>query len=239
MKLASVKRIARLVISASALVLSVACETGAAAKPTLIPSLVGLKPAILCIEAALDRNGVLECLKSQGVTSDYRHPDQPSSTEDFTRQTLVMWASVGPGGTARLSSQHFDSAVDYATCIEKATNALQGLPGEPRRAIGAGRAKTELACTDQLLSIHSIVKRHHPDMVKGGSGTVPQGEAKAHLLAGIFAGAAYGYVIEANGWVDDKMRPCRRYLDGRPPSAGCAGEPELRAPPRPLTYSSN
>jgi hypothetical protein len=143
-----------------------------------------------------------------------------------------MWAGLGRGGTAHLSSENFDSAIDYASCVEKATHALRGLKGKPEDAIGRGRAKADLACANHLLSIYSIAKRY-PGILKDEMQDVPQEEMKAHILASLFAGMAYNYVIEANGWVLDKMRPCVRYLDGRPPSAGCAGEPELRAPPPP------
>jgi hypothetical protein len=208
------------------------CGSDAAAQPRLVPSLVELEPAIFCIDAALEQSEVLECLNRHGITSDYRYPEQPRTAEDFKRQVLVMWATIGRDGAARLSPQHFDSAIDYATCIEEATNALPGLEGEPRAAIGRGRTKAELTCADQFLSTQSVAKRH-PGLLKGETGDLPEGEMEAYLLARTFAGAAYNYVIEANGWVTAQMRPCVRYVDGRPPSPSCAGMPEPRAPPPP------
>lgn len=231
MKLFSAKNAARSVFFAFTLAFVAGCESGAAAKPSLIPSLAELKPAISCIDAASNESSVRECLKIQGVVGDYRYPDQPRTAEDFKRQTLLTWAILGRGGR-HLSSHHFGSAMDYVSCIEKATNALPGLEGEPQNAIGAGIAKAELSCANQSLSVHSVAKRH-PDILKGETRDLPMGEMKANLLARIFAAAAYRYVIEANGWVADEMRPCLRYLDGRPPSAGCAGRPELRAPAPP------
>ena len=230
-KLVGAKKMAHSAFSALTLVFVAGCGSGAAAKPSLIPSLVELKPAISCIDAASNESSVRECLKVQGIASDYKYPDQPRSTEDFKRQTLLTWAILGRGGP-HLSSDHFGSAMDYASCIEMATNALPGLEGEPKKAIGAGMAKAELSCANQSLSVHSLAKRH-PDLLKGETRDLPIGEIKANVLARIFAAATYRYVIEANGWVTDEMRPCLRYLDGRPPSAGCAGEPELRAPVRP------
>lgn len=233
MKTAVTRKMARAAfLGACTLTFLAGCESDAAAKPSLIPSLAELKPAILCIEAASSESGVRECLNSQGIASDYRFPDQPKSAEDFKQQALITWAVLGRGGTVRLSSRHFDSAIEYATCIEEATNALQGLEGEPKEAIGVGLAKTQLTCADQYLSPPSVAKRH-PSMLRGETGNPPEEEMKAFLLGRIFTAAAYRYVIEANGWVVDEMRPCVRYLDGRPPSAGCVGEPEPRAPPPP------
>lgn len=235
MKLGTFQKAERAALLFWTLAFAAACDSNAAAKPTLIPSLVELKPAILCIDAALDRDDALECLASKGIARDYRYPDQPKSTEDFTRQLLVMWASLGQGGAERLSSQHFDSAVDYATCVERAANALQGLKGKPKEAIGAGKARTEQACAGEALSVHSVARRN-PGILNGDIRDLPQGEAKTYLLARIFAGMTYRYIIEANGWVVDEMRPCVRYLDGRPPSVGCAGEPQLRVPSPPPSY---
>lgn len=234
MQLVGAKKAARSAVFAFTLVFVAGCESGAAAKPSLIPSLTELKPAIFCIDAALDESGVRECLKSQGIASDYGFPDRPISSQDFKRQALLTWAVLGRGG-AHLTSDHFGSAMDYASCIEKATNALQGLEGEPKNAIGAGMTKAELSCVNQSLSVHSLAKRH-PGIVKGDTSDLPLGEMKANLLARTFAAAAYRYVIEANGWVADEMRPCLRYLDGRPPSAGCAGQTERRAPAPPPSY---
>lgn len=230
MKAAGTRRATRAaLLAACTLAFATGCESSAVAKPSLTPSLAELKPAIFCIDAASDESGVRECLGREGIASDDRWPDQPKSAEDFKRQVLLTWATLGRGSTARLSSHHFDSAVDYATCIEEATNALQGLAGEPKKAIGAGMGKAQLTCADQYLSPPSLAKRH-PGILGGETGNLPVEEVKAFLLGRIFTAAAYRYVIEANGWVIDEMRPCVRYLDGRPPSASCKGEPEPRAP---------
>lgn len=166
MKLFCVRAAVRIPFFACVLVFAAGCESNVAAKPSLIPSLAELKPAIFCIDAALDESGVRECLKSQGIASDYRYPDRPSSSQDFKRQALLTWAILGRGGATHLSSHHFDSAMDYASCIEKATNALQGLEGEPKKAIAIGMAKAEVSCAGQPMSPHSVAKRH-PGILKG------------------------------------------------------------------------
>lgn len=216
-------------------VFAAGCESDAEAQPSLLPSLAELKPAIFCIDAAPDENGVRDCLMKQGITSDYRYPDQPSSSEDFKRQTLLTWATFGRGGAAHLSSSHFASAMEYASCIERATNALKRLEGEPEKAIGLGMAKAEVSCASQPLSVQSVAKRH-PSLLNGQTSDQAREEMKALFLARTFASAAYRYVIEDNGWVTDEMRPCVRYLDGRPPSVGCAREPETRPPASPPGY---
>ena len=211
------------------------CESNAEAQPSLLPSLAELRPAIFCIDAATDKNGVRDCLMKQGITSDYRYPDQPSSREDFKRQTLLMWATLGRGGAAHLSSSHFASAMEYASCIERATNALERLEGERKKAIGLGMAKAEVSCASQPLSVQSVAKRH-PSLLNGQTSDQAMEEMKAFFLARTFASAVYRYVIESYGWVTDEMRPCVRYLDGRPPSVGCAGETKLPAPAPPPGY---
>lgn len=190
-----------------------------------------LKPTILCIEAASSQSGVFECLGREGVASDYRYPEEPRTAEDFKRQALVMWAGFWRGGATRLSPQNFDLAMKYVACIEDATNALQRLEGEPKEAIGTGQRKAQLKCADQFLSTQSLAKRH-PSLLTRNPDT-PEGEAKAYMLARIFSAAAYRYVIEANGWVTDQMRPCVRHLDGRAPSPSCTEEPGYVAPPPP------
>jgi hypothetical protein len=147
---------------------------------------------------------------------------------------MAMWTASTNRGSARLSSQQFASAISYATCIERAARALRGLQqqGDPRNAIGAGRVKAELACGDQSLSKLSIAKRH-PGLLQGRSDHPPEDEMKAYMLATIFSGMAYTHVIETSGWVTPNMRPCVRYLDGRPPSASCSNEPVRRIPSPP------
>jgi hypothetical protein len=212
------------------------CEKQAAASPSLIPSLAELKPAIFCVDEASSKTRILECLSLQRITDDYSYPRQPSTVEDFKQQVLVMWVAIGQGGNSRLSAQQFDAALDYATCIGDATNALKGLKidGDPRNAVGAGQAKADMSCTDKALSPLSTAKRN-PGLLKGETGALPEGEAKAYMLAAIFSGAAYNYVVEANGWVTDEMRPCVIRADGTR-SIGCKANPPPKfapSPPRP------
>lgn len=225
----------RLPLLACIFAFAAGCESNAEAQPSLLPSLAELRPAIFCIDAATDENGVRDCVIKQGITNEHRYPDQLSSREDFKRQTLLMWATLGRGGAARLSSSQFASAMEYASCIERATNALERLEGEPKRAIGLGMAKAEVSCASQPLSVQSVAKRH-PSLLNGKTSDQAAEEMKAFFLAQTFASAVYRYVIESNGWVTDEMRPCVRYLDGRPPSVGCAGEPQPKPklpPPAP------
>lgn len=219
-----------------ALFITAACESNAADKPSLVPLLTELKPAIFCVDAASNETAAIECLRSYGIAGDGKFSDEPRSSDDFAQRVLVTWAGVGRGGTAHLSSQHFNSAISYATCVETATHSLQGLEGELQNAIAVGNAKVVMSCADELLSVPSVVERH-PEILTGKSLNLSQGEAKGFMLARIFAGAAYKYVIEANGWVRDEMRPCVRYLDGRPPSASCANEPRPRVFRPPSPYS--
>jgi hypothetical protein len=206
----------------------------ATSSPSLIPSLAELKPAIFCLDDASSQSRILECLSLQGITDDYRYPRQPTTVEDFKQQVLVMWSAVGQGGNSRLSAQQFDAALDYATCIGDATNALKGLKieGDPRNAVGVGRTKADMSCADKALSPLSTLKRN-PGISKGEFGALPEGEAKAYMLAAIFSGAAYNYGVEANGWVTDDMRPCVIRADGTR-SIGCKANPPPKFAPPPL-----
>jgi hypothetical protein len=217
------------------LVLLAACSGDAEAQPSLIPSLKRLRPVIVCVDENSGENERLQCGKKIGISKDYRLPDEPKTPSDLTIQAVLTWAALTRGTGEKLSAQQFDEAIEFATCIEQATRTLRSLQseGDPRNAIGAGHAKTQAACADQYFSSQSMASRH-PGLLRGELKSIPVSELKAQLLATIFAGAAYRYVIEANGWVTDAMRPCVRYLDGRPPSAGCAYVRDRKPPVAPI-----
>ena len=215
-----------------ALIPTSACQGKAAIQPGLVRSLNELEPAVSCVDTALDKSAAWQCLAHYGVEANYRLPEEPHTVEDFTRMSLVMWATMGSGGSAHLSKELFASAIDYATCVERAADGLGGLSGNADDAISSGQMRVELACASQDLSPQSFAKRH-PSLLSGTKVDVPADEVKAYFLARIFSGAAYRFVIEANHWVTPEMRPCVRYLDGRPPPPSCAGNPPPIAPPPP------
>lgn len=214
------------------LIFAVGCESNASAQRNIVSSFADLKKAILCLETASDQSGVRACLASHSVSTDSNPIETPKTPQDYQRQALMMWTAVARNDGSPLSSRHFDLAIEYASCIEDATLSLKSLDGDPRAAIALGWAKARMACQGQFFSTASMAKRH-PDLLSGVKGNLPASEAKAYLLAGIFSKLTFGYVIETNGWVTEGMRPCVRYLDGRAPSASCAGEPQPIPPPPP------
>lgn len=193
-------------------------------RPSLLPELSNMAPVIGCIDAApRDAKAVLAaCAEQAGIPMDKDEPE-PKSLADFKRDVILFWLMLDRDPSRPLKPESFTKAIDYAQCIESVAYSDDAFSSRTRNGVEETRQRAELAYKDHPLSIRSL----NPN-----AATLPSDIAD-RLFAKSVANLAFTYALKANGWFPNEMRPCFRYLDGRPPSPGCAGKPEPRAPPPP------
>lgn len=193
-------------------------------RPSLLPELATMVPVIACIDAA-PRGSTRElndCVNQAGISSSKLQHD-PKTLADFKLAVISTWLLLGNDPHRPLKPEALRRAIDYARCVETAAYADDAFSSRMSKGVTKAQIRAELACKDHPLSIMGA----SPEEVA----TAPN--LPERLFARSLANMALRYALEANGWFPDEMRPCIRYLDGRPPSAGCAGKPERRPPPPP------
>lgn len=193
-------------------------------RPSLLPELSNMAPVIRCIDA-LPRDAKAElaaCAEQAGIPMDRGEPE-PKSAADFKRDVILLWLMLDRDPSRPLKPESFTKAIDYARCIESAAYSDDAFSSRTRMGVEETGLRAELACKDHPLSIRSL---------SPNAANLPPNIAE-RLFAKFVANLAFTYALKANGWFPNEMRPCFRYLDGRPPSPGCAGKPEPRAPPPP------
>ncbi len=214
--------------------LALAC--GAEAKdlppPSLLPELASLQPVLACIESFPSTSGseVENCITDSGI-SMVRIPDEPKSAEEFMPLIVATWLYLDRDPTERISSKSLASMLDYARCVEASAYSNKSFSSRTSNGVAEARLQAAAACRDHPLFLTAL----RPEEKKTAS------NVRERLLANLMANSALNYALEANGWFPDEMRPCIKYLDGRPPSIGCRLNPRsnLSPPPPPSPPSSS
>ena len=216
-------------------VLTLACSSCAEAKNperlSLLPTLENMKPVIVCLTKAQpnDKGASEQCARNGGIALTDRI-SEPPTLNDIKLQLIGLWMYVDRDPVHRISISDFDQVVDYARCIETAAYADRGFSSRSENGVGAAQMRAEFACRSHPLSMTAI----SPQAVASGH---PIPNARQMMFARSLAGMSINYALEANGLMTNAMRPCIRYLDGRPPSRGCAGKSEGRPPAPPPSYN--
>ncbi|MBB4641348.1 hypothetical protein HNQ99_001653 [Rhizorhapis suberifaciens] len=193
-------------------------------RPSLLPALSSMAPVIACVDAApRDAKDALTACVSEAGTPIGRVEQEAESLADFRQLVIITWLMLDRDPSRPLKPESLTKMIDYARCIEAAAYSDDAFSSRTRKGVVETRLRAELACKDHPLSIRSL------DL---NAVTLPPDIAE-RLFAKAIANLAFTYALKANGWFPNEMRPCIRYLDGRPPSAGCAGKPEPRLPPPP------
>jgi len=193
-------------------------------RPSLLPTLSSMAPVIACIDAAPHdaKAALTACVKEAGIPFD-KVEKEPELPADFKQYVILTWLMLDRDPSRPLKPESLTKAIDYARCIESAAYSDDAFSSRTRKGVEETRLRAEFACKDHPLSIRSL----NPN-----AATLPPDIAD-RLFAKSVANLAFTYALKVNGWFPNEMRPCFRYLDGRPPSPGCAGKPEPRAPPPP------
>jgi len=194
------------------------------ARPSLLADLPQMAPVIACIDTAPldDEAAVKACVAPTGLSFEKTVPE-PKSLNDFRTKVLLFWMASNRGPDRAKNSGSFLEAIDYARCVERAAYADRDFSSKTRSRVEVAQLRSELACNTHPLSLY----RQQPN-----AGTASP-DIFTRMFAKVLASLAMHYALEANGWFPDAMRPCVRYTDGRPPSAGCANERPAPAPPPP------
>ena len=193
-------------------------------RPSLLPALSSMAPVMACIEAVSHDTKITlaSCAREAGISID-KVEREPESPADFKQQVIFAWLMFNGDPSRPKKAESFARAIDYAQCIESAAYSNPEFSSLTRTGVEETRIRAELACKDHPLSIRNL----NPNAV-----TLPPDMAD-RMFARSVANLAFAYALKANGWFPNEMRPCIRYADGRPPSAGCLGKPEQRPPPPP------
>ncbi len=194
-------------------------------RPSLLPALSNMASVIACIDAApRDAKAALAACADQAGIPIEKDVQEPKSLADFKQHVVLVWLMLDRDPDRPLTPETLTKAIDYARCIESVAYADKAFSSRRSKGVEEARFRAELACKDHPLSIRGlrpIDAASSPDLTE-------------RLFAKAVANLTFTYALEANGWFPNEMRPCIRYLDGRPPSAGCAGKPEPRAPTPPM-----
>jgi hypothetical protein len=219
--------------------LALAVSTAACAeakKPdtlSLLSTLESMRPVVTCLGEAKqnDSKATEMCASNGGITLSRSNGEFPN-LNDLKLQFLAIWMHLDRYPGRRMSTADFDSALDFARCIETASFADPDFSSKTEHGVAAARTRADAACREHPLSLMQVSP-------KAAGSEMPIENAAQVLLARSISGLSLNYALEANGWMTDAMRPCVRYLDGRPPSRGCKGKPQLKAFPPPPPPSMN
>ena len=224
----SVMKLARsLQIAFAALALACCAQAKDVERPSLLPEIAKMEPDFACISDAPrdERLALAACFQQAGVASD-KLANDPSSLSDFKQVILVSWLMSNRDPNRPLTAAALPRVIDYAKCVEKAAYADEAFSSRSAKGVQTAKIRSELACRDHPLSLRNL------DL----NGKDQPSDVAERLFANLLANSALTFALKQNGWFPDEMRPCIRYLDGRPPSAGCKGKLQGRPPipPPPL-----
>lgn len=193
-------------------------------RPSLVPELLRMAPVIACIDAAPRDawDAITACAKRAGIPVDVNQ-SEPETATDFKQRAVLTWLMLNRGPNRPLNQETFAKAVDYAKCVETAAYADVQFSSRTRKGVEEARLHADLACKDHPLSLRGL----------DANGATAAPDLAGRLVANSLANLTLMFALKANGWFPDEMRPCVRYLDGRPPSAGCTGKSEAQPPPPP------
>lgn len=194
---------------------------------SLLPTLAAMRPIIMCLTKASpgDQRAAEDCATAGGIVLT-PSTSEPPTINDLRAQLVGMWLYLDRNPARRISVADFDQALDFARCIKSAAFADPSFSSRTERGVAVARLRADAACREHPLSI----KHLSPEVVASGK---PIENAVQIMLARALSGFAVKYALEANGLITDAMRPCVRYLDGRPPSRGCKGKSQGRIYPPP------
>lgn len=221
--------IIRIAILTGTAVIASCTQAEESSRPSILPTLTAMEPVLACIDGALlDPSPKLnECFEKAGI-SLVRPSNEPKTAADFKSLVIGFWLQLDRDPNHPLRIESFPKGLDYAACVETAAYADKAFSSRTEKGVWEAQSRAEDACKSHPLSIRGL----KPDEAAATADIADRLYAKA------LANLAMTYALEANGWYPDEMRPCIRYLDGRPPSAGCAGKPEPHAPPPPSARSA-
>lgn len=208
------------------ILIAVALASSSRAAEPRPPSLLDDMPRIIQVLSCLDRAPLNDKPASLACAEKYHlslkaNTGDPRSLDDYRLLVASFWVVYNRGPDRQQNTAMFSQAVDYARCVEGAAYKDPDFSSRILSRVQTSRENAQLACKDHPLSMHRL----DPLGASLPPNAVMIGFAKA------LSNLTFNYALEANGWFPDKMRPCLRYADGRPPSAGCAHE-QLRVEPR-------
>lgn len=208
-------------LGVAALAMASCAEAKDKARPSLLPEVAKMGPAFACIEAAPrnEKGALTNCFDQAGIAAD-KLAHEPISLSDFKQQVVVGWLMLARDPKRPLTPSFLPKAIDYAKCVEGAAYTDAAFSSRTSKGVAAATSRSELACKDHPLSLLKLDPK--------SADTPP--DASERLFASLLARSTLTYALKQNGWFPDDMRPCIRYLDGRPPSAGCKGKLEGKPP---------
>jgi hypothetical protein len=217
-------RMARTALLTSALLAGACAEANEPARPTLLPELAAMEPVIACMDTApRETTAALEACAAPAGILRHDTPSEPKTAADFKDVVAMALLVLDRSPERDITPETFASALDFAACVEAAAYADERFSSRTEAGVNEARWFAEEACKTHPLSPRALdpeTAHESPDALQ-------------RLFARALANAAISYALEANGWFPDEMRPCIRYLDGRPPSIGCTLNPQPRVAPRP------
>ncbi|TXH20216.1 MAG: hypothetical protein E6R00_00695 [Gammaproteobacteria bacterium] len=223
------RRLARLSIFVSGAVLTSCGQAKEPPRPSILPELERMQPVFDCIEATPQgANSEIESCAKKGGIDVNELPREPKKADEFKPLIVATWVFFDQDKTTRLASKNLPSMIDYARCIESNAYADRAFASRTAKGVAEAKFRAETACEGHPLSFRGL----KPEQATTAS------DARERMLAKLMAASAINYALEANGWYPDEMRPCIKYLDGRPPSIGCSlnPQPEMASPPPPTGY---
>jgi hypothetical protein len=222
-------RLARLSIFVGGVVLASCGQAKDPSRPSILPELARMQPVFECIEATPQGSTaeIENCAKNAGISVD-KLPNEPKKADDFKPLIVATWVFFDQDTTMRLRSKSLPFMIDYARCVETSVYADRTFSNRTKKGVEDARQRADISCINHPLSFMGL----KPNEVTAAA------DVRERMIAKLMAATAVNYALEANGWYPDEMRPCIRYLDGRPPSVGCSlnPQPKMTAPPPPTGY---
>lgn len=188
-----------------------------------VDRLQAILPVFACLDEApaaptsLQR---VQCLTAAGIAEEALQSDgiAPPAPEHLLPLAILF----GGGEGAQFGLEVQARGLAYARCIEPRAAATT-------RAAGRSEASYRAAVAAILSPCHAMLP---PDEMLLRE-DLPQTESATFLLGRAMGNLTIAYHARAGNWFPKALEPCIRYLDGRPPSPGCAGKPIPRAPAPP------
>jgi len=182
------------------------------ARPSILPEIAQMQPVIDCVISAPSKSEAQICLEKAGIEDAKSLPADPKTVNEFKTLVLSFWLMLDRDPNRPLTADWLVRSVDYARCVETAAYSNKGFSSRKKQQVEVALNKAEMACSSHPFSFRALDPRN-----PGGATNLQE-----RIFARALANIATKYALEANNWYPEEMRPCIRYLDGRPPSVGCS-----------------
>ncbi|MEP2236367.1 MAG: hypothetical protein ABJM58_11265 [Alteripontixanthobacter sp.] len=196
---------------------------------TLLPHVLAMRPIVACIEdhvASSEKDEIWVGGSPQGPAHDremlrrcseghleLNERDIDEQSPGYYQQAIFSSMMFIFGDKHNhLTANDFDSAVDFAKCVESTAFSLPGFSSRNNRGLSVAIRQAELSCSEHPLALKPM---------QPAEASAPE-NARAIMFANFVSNANLRYILEKMGWSPERkpqvINPLNRPIAPPPPA---------------------